>query len=229
MPRRKASSNVTPRTCHRCVRLCQSICHCVAHPSSRSTQTNRPTKAISPPCWAATEANVEEVIVLSSTPLMLNFANAATLGNTIVIPRLPAASSSDSRCNSVWSASAVTMCFFRPCCISTKTPRTGRRESHGLRPSALRMSSIFFIKVDDQIVWSIAGALLVASWSARHLVVIAKCPDETFRLRFVCCQSTVARKLLRTGYFYENVLQARGEANDAVCLALARDDCLRSI
>jgi hypothetical protein len=91
------------------------------------------------------------------------------------------------------------------------------------------MSSIFFIKVDDQIVWSIAGALLVASWSARHLVVIAKCPDETFRLRFVCCQSTVARKLLRTGYFYENVLQARGEANDAVCLALARDDCLRSI
>jgi hypothetical protein len=78
-------------TCHQCVRLCQSICHCVAHPSSRSTQTNRPTKAISPPCWAATEANVEEVIVLSSTSLMLNFANAATLGNTIVIPRLPAA------------------------------------------------------------------------------------------------------------------------------------------
>jgi len=144
MPRRKASSNVTPRTCHRCVRLCQPICHCVAHPSSRSSHTNRPTKPTSPPCWAATEANVEEVIVLSSTPLMLNFANAATLGNTIVIPRLPAASSSDSRCNSVWSASAVTMYFFRPCCISTKTPRTGRRESHGLRPSALRMSSIFF-------------------------------------------------------------------------------------
>src|SRR4030088_2112463 len=82
------------------------------------------------------------------------------------------------------------------------------------------------IKVDNQIVWSITGALLVASRSAGHLVVIAKCPDEAFCVRFVCCQSTVAGKLLRAGYFNENVLQTGGEADHAVCLALARDGCL---
>src|SRR5216683_6437252 len=86
-----------------------------------------------------------------------------------------------------------------------------------------------FIKVDGQIVWPIAGALLGASRSAGHLVVIAKCSDEVFRVRFVGCQSTVARKLLRAGYFNENVLQTGGEADDAVCLALAGDDCLCSI
>ncbi len=144
MPCRKASSKVTPRTRHRCVRLCQSICHCVAHPSSRSTQTNRPINATSPPCWAATEPNVEDVVVPNSVPLMLDSANAAALGNTTVIPRLAAAASSDSRCNAAWSASAVTMYFFGPCCISTKTARIGRCESHGLRRSALRRSSIFF-------------------------------------------------------------------------------------
>src|SRR6266478_2068688 len=82
------------------------------------------------------------------------------------------------------------------------------------------------IKVDGQIVWPIAGALLVARRSAGHLVVIAKCPDEVLRVRFVGCQSTVAGKLLRAGYFNENVLQTGGEADDAVWLALARDDCL---
>src|SRR5882724_10003367 len=85
------------------------------------------------------------------------------------------------------------------------------------------------IKVDGQIVWPIAGALLVARRSAGHLVVIAECPDEVFRVRFVGCQSTIACKLLRAGYFNENVLQTGGEADDAVCLALAGDDCLCSI
>ena len=42
MPRRNASSNVTPRICQRCVRPRQSICHCVAQPSSRSSQTRSP-------------------------------------------------------------------------------------------------------------------------------------------------------------------------------------------
>src|SRR6202011_2665089 len=35
MARRKASSKVTPRSCHRCGRPCHAICHSVAHPSSR--------------------------------------------------------------------------------------------------------------------------------------------------------------------------------------------------
>ena len=34
MARRKASSKVTPRSCHRCGRPCHAICHSVAHPSS---------------------------------------------------------------------------------------------------------------------------------------------------------------------------------------------------
>src|SRR3981189_3619806 len=85
------------------------------------------------------------------------------------------------------------------------------------------------IKVGGQIVRPIAGTLLVASRRAGHLVVIAKCPDQVLRVRFVGCQSTVAGKLLRAGYFNENVLQTGGEADDAVCLALAGDDCLCSI
>src|ERR1700724_1039544 len=92
-----------------------------------------------------------------------------------------------------------------------------------------KVVDFLFIKVDDQIVWPIAGPLLVARRSAGHLVVILKCPDEAFRVRLGGCQPTVACKLLRAGYFDENVLQTGGEADDAVCLALARDDSLRSI
>ena len=77
MPRRKASSNVTPRSCHRCGRPGRSICHCVAHPRSRSFQTRRPTKATSPPCLAASETSVEDGVLLSSLPLTLDFASAA--------------------------------------------------------------------------------------------------------------------------------------------------------
>jgi len=62
-----------------------------------------------------------------------------------------------------------------------RTVRTPRLEA-----KCPRRSSIFvFIKVDDQIVWPIAGTLLVAESACGHLVVIAECPDEVFP-RSIC-------------------------------------------
>ena len=56
-----------------------------------------------------------------------------------------------------------------------------------------------FLKVDGQIVGPIAGALLVAGWLTQQLVAIAKRPDEAFCVRFIRCQSTVAREFLCAG------------------------------
>src|SRR5260370_40897907 len=88
---------------------------------------------------------------------------------------------------------------------------------------------LLLIKVDGQVVGPIAGPLLVAGRRARHLIVIAERPDEIFRVRFVRGQSTAARKFLSAGYLDQNILQASGEADDAVGLALAGHDGLRTI
>jgi hypothetical protein len=85
------------------------------------------------------------------------------------------------------------------------------------------------IEVDGQIVWPIAGALLVAGRRAGHLVVIAVRPDEIPCARFVCHQAGITRKLQCAGHLDENVLEAGGEADATVCFALPRNDCLRAI
>ena len=75
-----------------------------------------------------------------------------------------------------------------------------------------------FLKIDGQVVGSVAGTLLVAMWFTRELVVIAECLDEAFCLQFVRCQSAVTGELLCAGYLDEDILQTRGKADDAVRL-----------
>ena len=88
---------------------------------------------------------------------------------------------------------------------------------------------LLFVEVDDQIVWPVAGALLVARRRAGHLIVIAVRVHEIPRARFVLCEPGIARKLQRAGYLDQDILQTGGEADDAVGLTLAGDGGLRAI
>jgi len=104
----KSLSKFVPRTCQRCVRPCQSIRHCVTHPSSRSSQTTV-DQCRFPALPATSGPHAWERSCPGAARVMPAFANAAALGSTTFIPRLAAAASSDSRCKADWSPSDVIM------------------------------------------------------------------------------------------------------------------------
>ncbi len=70
-----------------------------------------------------------------------------------------------------------------------------------------KVVDFLFIEVDNQIVGSITGALLVASRCPGHLVVIAVRLNEISCARFVCRQPRIAGKFYRAGHFDENILE----------------------
>jgi hypothetical protein len=157
---------------------------------------------------------------VSSASPMPDFANAATAGNTTVIPRLAAAASSDSRgpfrLHGISRDDVLSWALLH-------LDKDGKDRTVGKpRLEAKRLEKVVdfrFIDVGNQIVRPIARALLMARRRAGHLIVIAMRLNEISCLRFVCVQSRVARERLRAGNPDQNILQARGVADDAICLA----------